>query len=241
MKLMKSLKVVLFAVFCTLLLSIAFVPMRAKAYTKIDNGATTTMNKMGAFHYKMVIEKDCYLQVAWSNNVKKLSDVYIYADKNRKDQVQWLWLDTEKGKEYIALKAGTYFVEMGDSYQQCKVKFTWTPAYKLDQGNYCTAKAKNLAAGTTVSVAQTPTIDYTRWYKIKLTKNQKVTIKTPYRNAGYVQLYSTSWQNYNFNSSDVYTKTTVDKLPSGTYYISVRACGSYVENRKGAFIAFSWK
>ena len=241
MKLMKSLKIALFAVFCTLLLSIAFVPMRAKAYTKIDNGATITMNKEGAVHYKLVIEKDCYLQLVWSNNTKKLADVYIYADKACKERVHWCWCDTEKGKEYVALKAGTYYVEMGDYYQLCKIKWTWTAAYKLDQGNYCIAKAKNLSAGTTVSIAQTPTIDYTRWYKIKLTKNQKVTIKTPYKNSAYIQLYSPSRQRYNFNNSDSFSKITTDKLTTGTYYISVSACNSYVENRKGAFIAFSWK
>ncbi len=242
MKLMKSLKIALFAVFCTLLLSIAFVPIRAKAYTKIDNGATITMNKSGAIHYKMVIEKDCYLQLSWANNTSKLATVTLYADKGNNDQVHWTWLDTEKGKEYVSLKAGTYFVEMGDSRQLCKIKFSWTPAYKLDQGNYCVAKAKNLSAGTTVNVAQTPTIDYTRWYKIKLTKNQKVTIKTPYGYSSYVSLYSPSWQSYQFNTnSDGTQKVTTDKLTTGNYFIAVRACNSYTEGRKGVFISFSWK
>ena len=48
MKLMKSLKIALFAVFCTLLLSIAFVPIRAKAYTKEINAKDLTENKPSA-------------------------------------------------------------------------------------------------------------------------------------------------------------------------------------------------
>lgn len=239
---MKQLKIALLGIASMLLLFFfAFIPMRAEAAT-IENGKNTKLLQSGQQFYKFTLSDDSLVQVYWSNNTKNGTAITLYVDKDKKKMIDFLYPSGQKtGKEFYALKKGTYYVDMYDYYQVASVKITWNVASKYDKQNYCMAKATTLNKDTIANVVQTPRYDYSRWYRIKLTKAQKVTILSPYGNGGFVYLYSPSWQSYQFSTADSTNKVTTDKLAAGTYYIRVAMDGSYYQGVEGSYIAFKWK
>ena len=245
---MKQLKVLALATISALLmLFVVFVPMRANAAT-IENGKSVKLLKEGKQFYKFTLEDDSVLKVSWSKNNNQLMYMYIYTDKNRSNCVYGFGPSQVSGNYYICLKKGTYYADMFDGNSskaaQATMKFTWESGKKYSRGNYSLATAYSLKSGTIESIAQIRKYSYTRWYKIKLTKTQKITLQIPYGDYSQFALFNSDCERLYLNSSNytygidksVYTD---DKLPAGTYYISVFL--SNPAESYGPYYAFKWK
>ncbi len=138
----------------------------------------------------------------------------------------------------IPVSKGTYYIHVesvssnngGASY----VKYTFKSVKQPT--NYCVAKATTLKASTKATVYQTPQYNFDRWYKIKLTKNQKVTISYSSSASG-IELYSADGERINLDYSNKTLKSKI-KLASGTYYICYKALYDFAH---ADYSTFSWK
>jgi uncharacterized protein YxeA len=248
---MKKLLLSLAGLICTFFLALVLVsPMRAEAATTfktLKNANTVSVTKSGdQAYYKFGITEDSLVHFSWTNATSERLEIAVYKDKAMKQRVKWFYPGTAKGDAYLALKKGTYYVEMyegvyGSTVPTAKVKYTFAPVVKINQDNYCRAKAQTIKAGTTVKLAQTPQYDYVRWYKFSIPKAKKVAIKTPQGNNTYFDIYSTSLQRYNVEYSGNVKMVTKDKLPAGMYFIRVMADNSYIQDVLGTYIVFNWE
>ena len=247
---MKQLKMLLLAaVSALLMLFVVFVPMRASAAT-IENGKSVKLLAEGKQFYKFTLDDDSVLQVSWSKNNNNLAYAVIWTDKNRTNSVYGFSPSTASGKEYICLKKGTYYVDMCDGNSskkpQATMKFTWESGSNYSRGNYSMETAYDLKSGTLEQVAQIRKYSYIRWYKVKLTKTQTLTLQIPYGDPYEFSVLSTkegwiSMNTSNYNS-DNKTISSYSKLPAGTYYIMLFDYSMYYGySTVGQYYAFKWK
>ncbi len=246
--LMKNLKIAVLGVLSMLLMAfLVFIPMNVKAAT-VENGQTVKLLNQGKQFYKFTLADDSLVQISWTNN-KGSSEMFLYPDKERSEELRFISFNGEKGKTFVALAKGTYYFDMYDNNSKpaTKVKFNWTAASTYSKGNYSLKKAQTLKADTIVHVVQVHKYDYTRWYKITLTKGQKLTIMAPYGNLYMPSIWDSksnsvnlSCTNNTFSSSGYPTSYTTDqKLPKGTYYISIPMTDPAY--KVGEYVAFKWK
>ena len=250
MKMKKRTNLIMGLVFALLLFVVVLNPLRAEAAAKVKtlkNGVSTTMGKEGQFVYKLTLNEDSVVKVTWSENNNNHFYFAIHKSQSLDAQIVSKFPDTAKGNISYALKKGTYYVEMYDGYSfssytpTAKVKFEWQDASIINKNNYCRAKAISLDAKTAARVAQTPTQDYVRWYKIKLTKSQKLSINVLNGSYSYIRVLSPSYTSYETSYSKG-TLTTTEKLSSGTYFICVNDMyNSYKRNVLGEYIVFKWQ
>lgn len=128
---------------------------------------------------------------------------------------------------------GTYYVDKTASYKFTAIQ---QPA------NYCKAKAITANQGKTVTVYQTPDYHFNRWYKIKTTKKQSISIAKDITVDFY--LYDSRGKQINFtqkkNGKDYISVT--ESLPKGTYYVYIEANTAYSSfDNPSRIITFSWK
>ena len=225
------------------LLVFILVPIHAEAKV-LESGKTVPLKLKDVVNYKFTIKEDSLVQFQWSNNVNDRTSIIVYQDSAKTRIIDSAYPSAETGTLSIALKAGTYYARMYDGsalYEPvAKVKYTATPASKINKDNYCRGKAIALKANTNAKIVQTPLYDYTRWYKITLPKAQKVTINISSGSQYYIDLYSPSMQTYNslVSSKSIVTQ---DKLAAGTYFIIVSPRHSYAQNVAGTYYVFKWK
>ena len=250
---MKSLKKVANwgLILATLLIIVAIIPIKAKAadsFTTLTNGSVTTLKIEGKEYYTFTIKEDSKVAFQWSGNTAGRFSLDIYADKKMTKRLKSIYPSTQtSGTVNIALKKGIYYVEMYDGWSASytpttKVKTILTYVTKFNKDNYCRGKAINLAANQYATICQTPNYDYTRWYKINLKNNQKLTFSCPNGNSTYLNLISAENQRYTLNYNSSKQAVTKDKLASGVYYVMVSSYGnSYTHNALGFYMDFKWK
>ena len=235
--------------FATLLFFVAIIPLQAKAansFTTLTNGSITALKIEGKEYYTFTIKEDSRVTFSWSNNNASRFWLEIYSDKNMTKRLKSIYPDAASGNLNICLKKGIYYVEMYDGYSASytpttKVKTTLTYVTKINKDNYCRGKALALAANKYATVCQTPNYDYTRWYKITLTKAQKVSFTFPNGNSTYITLISPTNQKYTLDTTSK-SAVTKDKLAAGDYYIIVAYNGTYyTQNCVGVYVDFKWK
>ena len=245
---MKQFKMLLLtAVTALLMLFVVFIPMRANAAT-IENGKGVKLLAEGKQFYKFTLDDDSVIQLSWGKNNNGLARVTIYADKNKSSYIRGYSMGSATGKLYVCMKKGTYYVDMYDGNStkkpQATMKFTWESGKKYSRGNYSLATAYSLKANTIEQVAQIRKYDYDRWYKIKLTKTQKITLQVPYGPAYYIYVFNSNGDFVEFDYNSVYyyglTEMVSDKkVPAGTYYIMVGLTDP--TETVGEYFAFKWK
>lgn len=119
----------------------------------------------------------------------------------------------------LGLDKGAYYLMAPE-----KVKFKYTITKRTFGGNYSRAKASSLAKNVKRNVTQTSLHNYNRWYKIKLTAKQRVTVWT---NTGfYVDIRDSRgrWISATTQKATKSMRIISEKiLPAGTYYIIMKA------------------
>lgn len=171
--------------------------------------------------YKVKISDTSIVTINWRGNKNGEFHVVFYADKACSNEAySTYYIHDTKGLEGFSLSRGTYYVLMennaGVKSLQAKIRITKA----VDKGNYSKAKAVSLAANRTVQIAQSPDCCYTRWYRIKLTKKQSVTITTSDYDANKVFMFGADMKLIKCAKGD--SKVVTDNnLSAGTYFIRV--------------------
>ncbi len=191
--------------------------------------------------YKIRVTADTAIIMNWKN--QKDDDVYatIYSDKECDESVEDI-LDSNKssGQNGVVLYPGTYYLRMHDDKETTQVKFIKKSVKSINKPNYCLQNAISLKAKKQVEFAQTQKQNYDRWYKIKLTKSQKITITTNKIPESYY-IYDSNLNEIRCkgNSSN-HTITTYGNQSKGTYYIVFYDNVSELYDN-GHYHIFSWK
>lgn len=157
-----------------------------------------------------------------------------------KEEYKKVYITSKSGKKvYVPVEKGTYYLRsMTTSPHQFKVTVKKAPA---SLNNYRIDKAASIKKGKTVFeivYVGDKKKTYTRWYKITLTKKQKVKF-TEYN--GTVNLYTNKGKCVSVHEED--GKMVTDKaLKKGTYYF--RYTASFTKEDKagkmGNVIRFKW-
>ena len=114
---------------------------------------------------------------------------------------------------------GTYYIKMYDGKEKAQVRITKKTVKSINKQNYCARKAINLSKKKKVQFAQSKKDNYTRWYKIKITKNQSFSI---YGYDGWYNLYDSNFNEIRCREDyDTSVITTDGIQPKGTYYLAL--------------------
>lgn len=141
----------------------------------------------------------------------------------------------ESGYIYLNLKKGTYYFW---AYSN-NIKIKYSLIKPTNTSNYCIEKAEKLNKKKTIYGFQHLKNNYSRYYKIKLTKKQKITIRKEYPCG--IALYDKYCSPVNLIWENEYYEKSSIPLSPGTYYIRVNSMDyEGLLGGSGAF-AISWK
>lgn len=181
--------------------------------------------------YKLKITDDTIVYVNWKD-YDDSDDNWGYGEFYRDKKCQQpvslggmnSFLTEKSGRRGFALYKGTYYVQMFDRARRAKAIFSKKRTNVINKPNYCLSNALHVKRRKKIEIAQTKANNYDRWYKIVLTKKQKITISGDFRQ--YDIINSCDLYDSNFNSIRcTYTDGTVEtdgKQPKGTYYLVVK-------------------
>ena len=221
-----------------------FVPMEAKAYEfKYQYHYTTLKQNVYAapkprvgvngtihtYYFKINVPADGYIKV---QGKKRLDGVCIY--KTLKKEFRYEDTLSEYGGggkiSYHALRKGTYYLYV-ESDSKIKWNFVNPKSYD-QQKNYCRAKATTLAKGKKKTIFFNFKYDFPRWYKITLTKKQRITLSCSFLDEGDFHYeivdsrgldvddtYNSFYYGNYYGGKKPKEKTGV--LPKGTYYLFI--------------------
>lgn len=194
--------------------------------------------------YKIRVASDTVVYTAWKNHKTDEGYVGIYTDKNCDERLEYILGDDDgkTGTKGFALYPGTYYIYMRDDDKNTQVQFTKKTVKAINKPNYCIQNAIQIKANKKAEFAQTKMQCYNRWYKIKLTKRQKITI--PVVTKKYTVSCSLYDSNLNYisckQSESTNTITTYGEQAKGTYYLMFE--DDYSELRdSGCYYSFYWK
>ena len=187
------------------------VTQRKNDTKKTDDGTSRTV-----YYYKAVAPSEGYFTVTVKKGLSKNNaQLKIYNDlgpkpignfKDKQDVVRVL--PVSKGALYFRASSGNTI-----DYKFTKV---------VQKNNYCRAKALPLKKGKKETVCQTPKYNYVRWFKINLTKKQKITLYCSGRS--HASIFDDGLNSV--HSSSISTSNTMwaierteKKMPKGSYYI----------------------
>jgi hypothetical protein len=178
--------------------------------------------------FKVTINETGYIKVEGAS----LADGSMYASlcnskKEALSEQKYLY-DSNKYTTYYAVKKGTYYINI-KSYDDYKLRYSFTAV--KDTSGQSQKKATVIGKGKTVKGVilfedSTKKVD---WYKVKLTKSQKLTLSVNAKSCDSLQfeivpassnvvLFGSTFSIYD-EDGDIYG--TKDAMPAGTYYIKV--------------------
>ena len=204
-------------------------------YVETYDEKTYEYNVHNTFHhYKMVIPADGYIKVKMKAN-SDYDDIWIYrkkrvygGDNSRSALLYFEYKTIKEGMNKFPISKGTYYL-VGSS----GMKFSYSFKKTAFPANYRRAKAQTLARGKKAEICQVPKKNYSRWFKIKLTKKQAITF---WSDQGYrvdifdENLHHVDIEHAGLKSTKYYTR---GKMPKGTYYLRMRdADPDYISEEK---------
>ena len=190
--------------------------------------------------YKLKVTGDTVVSFNWKDiNTEGWSSFSIYRDKTCNDQLTYHGIyEAASGSGAFVLYSGTYYIQMFDSEERGKVKFSTKKAVTVNKPNYCMSRAITVKAGKNVEIAQTKSDNYYRWYRIKLPQTQSITFNG-------LEQYDFTLYDRNLNEiscSDHGDACVTQGLqPKGTYYLEIDRAYLSDLAQKGEYTAFSWK
>lgn len=178
--------------------------------------------------YKMKVSTDTVCTFNWKDygGSNYSFEIYFYTDKACKNQIaNFSSVDQKSGSKSLVMYPGTYYIEMFDSAENSntKVKVTEKTVSSINKPNYCLTRAITLAKKKKAEFAQTKKEYYPRWYKIKLSKSQAISIfgygdGWEYGGESNYELYDDNYNEIRCEMNDgVITTYGVQK--KGTYYL----------------------
>lgn len=221
-------------------------PMKAQAYEKkgdyrihsmSENSWKTIPDDDTDYYdvYRFKINSDGYIKVKVNNDnvttrrpsraAVRLYSTYKVGADNSED---YFIASFYSGEHYLAIKAGTYYFYASADLLKFKYQHT-----EVSHGsNYCMHQAKKVSSGKNMREVFAYGREYTKWYKITLTKKQKIKTfvkRMECTSSGHGKVYGPGIDHYIVNSKGLKVKTTklnahqliTGKLPKGTYYICV--------------------
>jgi len=220
-----------FAMMLVVITLLALLPASAIAEYKVQSLKFNTWYKLKDSSsdmsvYKFKVSSDTSIIMTWKNYQSDGNFGYggIYRDSSCDDLVS---MDTvflgvsrpSSGYNGIALYPGTYYLKMYDGAEKAQVKITKNSVKSINKPNYSISRAIALKKGKKVEFAQTKKDYYTRWYKIKLTKPQSISI---YGYSSYFELYDSNFNEIRTNRDyDGMVITTDGVQSTGTYYLAL--------------------
>lgn len=225
-----------------------FIPVNAQAYekkghyriynlaqnkwvTEQDNGKSITNV------YRIRVPSDGYIKVTViAKNIKMKRGGYkipvrLYTwynvDSDIADDKYFIGKFTS-GESYVALKKGTYYFDPS----MVGLRFKWEHAAVSGGNNDRMSRAVTMTSGKTKRVYFAYGHEFTKWYKITLTKKQKIQVyaRRMEFDAYWAYLFGPGFQTtvLNSNGKKINTSKLTDYtqitglLPKGTYYITLK-------------------
>lgn len=242
MKRLLKQSICLLAILC---LFAGLVPVQAQAYEKKgqykihslseDKWVTSPQDDDYYHVYKIKIPSDGYISVKVNidkvttrhpnRSCARLFTTYKVGEDNSPD---YFIAGFYEGENYMAIKKGTYyFCPSAD-----KLKFKYVHHSVSHGSNYCMEKAKKLTSGKNMREVFAYGYEFTKWYKITLSKPQKIKtfVRTMESTSRYGRIYGPEVELSVIYKNGVKVKTTdlnyyskiTGTLPKGTYYICVK-------------------
>lgn len=172
--------------------------------------------------YKLTLKADSLVTI--SNGNKTEIGYYVYSDKLLRCLISEDAI-AAKSNETIVMAKGVYYIVFHyyEDTKNVSVKVKATPYSKIkDRKNYSRSTAAKLKAKTFETVTQTPNNNYSRWYKIVLTKKQTIHISYPLDNSVDFTLYNSTFEEpktVTFSTKGYIV--TESKQAPGTYYLKI--------------------
>lgn len=178
--------------------------------------------------YEIQVSSDTVIIIQWKDYDRSecWGNGSICKDKKCEKEIVSFLGNTENssGKRGIVLYPGKYYLKMYlEDGKKTQVKISKKATSTINKQNYCLQNAITLAKNKSVEFAQTKKNCYNRWFKIVLTKRQKISIvsnRSIYRCDIYdSKLNDIMCEGKGDELNDYHIETTNKKLPKGTYYI----------------------
>ena len=179
--------------------------------------------------------------------VKGRSDPIAELYNSKKWRFPDHYYEYDKGKLIIPVSKGTYYLKLyNPGYAAIKYVFKADPSKK----NYTKKKAISIKPNktyTTVIYSGDKKNTWNRYFKIKLTKKQRITILFA---SDYIYGEVINAKGQYISTSSYYDKnghrvgfTTDRKLPKGTYYLKISDSWNSVTRKQttGRYYSFKWK
>ncbi len=230
-----------------------FIPVNAQAYEKkghyrIYNLAPSKVvtepdNEKNITNvYRIRVPSDGYIKVSVSTKYIKNKSKAIIRRFYKIPVALYTWYNVDSdfaedkyfiadftsGESYIALKKGTYYFDPSI----VGLSFKWEYAAVSGGSNDRMSRAVKLTSGKTKRVYFAYGQEFTKWYKITLTKKQKIQVyaRRMERRAYYSHVYGPGFhatvvngKGKKINTSKLTDFTQITGLlPKGTYYICLK-------------------
>lgn len=213
--------------------------------------------------YQVNIPYDAILTIQYSGT-KKDNSLYITRDGSYSDFQYVTSGKAKSAKKSYVVEKGKYYIFNQNEKKPVRLKYSIKKIKAKNRGNYVRKKAVKLKRNKKETVYQNFSKNYYRWYKINVTKEQKIQLVGKITSsvgevsdesisvAGWVE-NGTFLMEYPFcdvfifdSKGDIVlcksTKKgiiTQKKVPKGTYYLKVN-CGR-VKKGWGEYVEFRWK
>ena len=198
--------------------------------------------KSDAKIFKLKLNTNSLVNATWKNDSNNQLRISLYRDSQCNSlAASFDCHDLSKGTDILAVKKGTYYLRLLDNSDKSSVKFSVSKL--TDKKNYCPARAVAVKQNTkTISGAHTPMNNYDRdWFKVTLTKKQKLTIcSDSWFIANNIQVYTSELEGVEMEMYGSLTCKSVKKLPAGTYFINISNDWGYGPYYSRAYY-FWWK
>lgn len=170
------------------------------------------------YRYKVVIPQDGLLKITIAKGASRISGLSLsmYSRLNADDILDdWFFSGKKKQTVSIPVSRGTYYFAGA-----AKSKMSCTFTAVKPGTNYCADRAAVLKRGAKAKICQTPGHNFPRWYRIRLTRKQKISFWSS--RGDLVVLTDVNMDPVGVKRAGANsTRWTSGKVPAGTYYLCV--------------------
>ena len=237
-----------------------YISLKENSYQLVTNGTD-----MRDHVYQIVVPYNAILTIQYSGNKKNNSIFISQGEGGWHQDFQYITSGKSKSaKQTFVVEKGTYHITNCKDNKPVRLKYSIKKIQSQNQSNYRKSKAVILKKNKNLSVLQTFDENYYRWYKIKVTKTQKIRIigkrtstvgeiNNKAVSVATWTAYGHLLMDYPFGDLFIYDSKgklvecknakdgiiTQKAVSKGTYYIRV-SCGE-VSKGWGDYVTFKWK